>query len=121
MEEKYILTLDIGTTTIRSYIYNSRTETVGRAVDQVKIISIKTKLYITTFVLELQNSCIFFEINYYISFFYGISEVIFICFCLKVVLHYPQPGYVEIDPDELWESVVRVVQKSLSSKFLNSL
>lgn len=35
MEEKYILTLDIGTTTIRSYIYNSRVETVGKAVDQV--------------------------------------------------------------------------------------
>lgn len=35
MEEKYILTLDIGTSTIRSYIYNSRTETVGTAVDQV--------------------------------------------------------------------------------------
>lgn len=35
MEEKYILTLDIGTSTIRSFIYNSRAETVGKAVDQV--------------------------------------------------------------------------------------
>lgn len=37
MEEKYILTLDIGTTTIRSFIYNSRAETVGKAFDQVFI------------------------------------------------------------------------------------
>lgn len=35
MEEKYILTLDIGTTTIRSFIFNSKAETVGKAVDQV--------------------------------------------------------------------------------------
>lgn len=30
-----------------------------------------------------------------------------------MVLHYPHPGFVEIDPDELWTSVVSVVQKSL--------
>lgn len=38
MEEKYILSLDIGTTTIRSYIYNSRAEVVGKAVDQVHLL-----------------------------------------------------------------------------------
>ncbi|XP_026494171.2 putative glycerol kinase 5 [Vanessa tameamea] len=37
MEEKYILSLDIGTTTIRSVIYNSRTEIVGKAVAQVTL------------------------------------------------------------------------------------
>ncbi|CAB3234977.1 unnamed protein product [Arctia plantaginis] len=64
MEDKHILTLDIGTSTIRCFIYNSKTEAVGKAVDQV-------------------------------------------------VLHYPKLGFVEIDPDELWTSVVNVVQKSL--------
>lgn len=34
MEEKYILSLDIGTTTIRSFIYNSRAEIVGRAINE---------------------------------------------------------------------------------------
>ncbi|KAJ8717914.1 hypothetical protein PYW07_005844 [Mythimna separata] len=71
MEEKYILTLDIGTSTIRAFIYNSRAETVGKAVDQV-------------------------------------------------VLHYPHPGFVEIDPDELWTSVVSVVQKSLKDASLSA-
>ncbi|KAJ8717267.1 hypothetical protein PYW08_005666 [Mythimna loreyi] len=71
MEEKYILTLDIGTSTIRAFIYNSRAETVGKAVDQV-------------------------------------------------VLHYPHPGFVEIDPDELWTSVVSVVQKSLQDAKLSA-
>ncbi|KAL0869923.1 hypothetical protein ABMA27_006119 [Loxostege sticticalis] len=71
MEEKYILTLDIGTTTIRSFIYNSRAEAVGKAIDQV-------------------------------------------------ILHYPQPGYVEIDPDELWSTVVAVVKKSLQDASLSA-
>ncbi|XP_049876871.1 putative glycerol kinase 5 [Pectinophora gossypiella] len=71
MEENYVLTLDIGTTTIRSFIYNSRAESVGNAVDQV-------------------------------------------------VLHYPSPGFVEIDPDELWNSIVGVVQKSLKNANLSA-
>ncbi|KAJ0174116.1 hypothetical protein K1T71_010262 [Dendrolimus kikuchii] len=71
MEEKYILTLDIGTTTIRSYIYNSRVETVGKAFDQV-------------------------------------------------VLHYPRAGFVEIDPDELWISIIEVVKRSLKNASLSA-
>lgn len=35
----------------------------------------------------------------------------------KVILHYPKSGYVEIDPDELWTSVVGVVKSCLQSKF----
>lgn len=34
MEEKYILSLDIGTTTIRSFIYNSRAEIVNKAINE---------------------------------------------------------------------------------------
>lgn len=34
MEEKYILSLDIGTTTIRSFIYNSRAEIVDKAITE---------------------------------------------------------------------------------------
>ncbi|XP_061721181.1 putative glycerol kinase 5 [Cydia pomonella] len=71
MAEKYILTLDIGTTTIRSFIYNSKAETVGSAVDQVK-------------------------------------------------LHYPSPGFVEIDPEELWKSVVQVVLISIKDAKLSA-
>lgn len=49
MEEKYILTLDIGTTTIRSFIYNSRAEAVGKAIDQVSgSISIRLPLKLLT-------------------------------------------------------------------------
>ncbi|XP_004922481.2 putative glycerol kinase 5 isoform X1 [Bombyx mori] len=71
MEEKYILTLDIGTTTIRAFIYNSRAETVGKAVDQV-------------------------------------------------ILHYPCPGFVEINPNELWTSVISVVKKSFQNANLSA-
>lgn len=71
MEEKYIATLDIGTTTIRCYIYNSKAETVGKAVDQI-------------------------------------------------ILQYPEPGYVEIDPDILWTSIKSVVEKSMKDARLSS-
>ncbi|XP_026320540.1 putative glycerol kinase 5 [Hyposmocoma kahamanoa] len=70
MEEKYILSLDIGTTTIRSFIYNSRAEIVDKAITEV-------------------------------------------------VLHYPSNGFVEIDPDELWQTIVEVVQKSLKNASLS--
>lgn len=59
MEEKYILSLDIGTTTIRSFIYNSRTEIVGKAVDQVFIgfIFKQLKMFYTSFIdFRFQNS-----------------------------------------------------------------
>lgn len=44
MEEKYILSLDIGTSTIRSYIYNSQVITVGTAADQVIWVQVKSLL-----------------------------------------------------------------------------
>ncbi|XP_068620375.1 putative glycerol kinase 5 [Battus philenor] len=72
MGEIYILSLDIGTSTIRSVIYNSKTDIIGKAFDQV-------------------------------------------------VLHYPKPGFVEIDPDELWVSVVEVVKKSLQDAGLSAV
>lgn len=59
MEEKYILSLDIGTTTIRSFIYNSRTEIVGKAVDQVfGLIFKQLKMFFTSFNIDFrfQNS-----------------------------------------------------------------
>ncbi|CAG9765844.1 unnamed protein product [Ceutorhynchus assimilis] len=31
----------------------------------------------------------------------------------KINLHYPDPGSVEIDPDELWESVVLTVLNAI--------
>ncbi|CAG5049140.1 unnamed protein product [Parnassius apollo] len=71
MEDKYILSLDIGTSTIRSVIYNSKTDIIGKAFEQV-------------------------------------------------ILHYPKPGFVEVDPDELWQSIVNVVKKSLEDASLSA-
>lgn len=50
MEEKYILSLDIGTTTIRSVIYNSRTEIIGKAVDQV-LYPLNYPIYVTIYLV----------------------------------------------------------------------
>lgn len=37
---------------------------------------------------------------------------------LQVKLHYPKPGYVEIDPDELWEDILDVIHRAISGKSL---
>ncbi|KAF5293007.1 hypothetical protein FQA39_LY13776 [Lamprigera yunnana] len=34
--------------------------------------------------------------------------------CIKVKLYYPQPGYVEINPEELWSSVCYVIKTAVS-------
>lgn len=34
----------------------------------------------------------------------------------QVSLLYPQPGYVEIDPDTLWSKVVAVVKEAISGE-----
>lgn len=36
-EEKYIASLDVGTTTVRCYIFNSKAETVGKGLGQVRL------------------------------------------------------------------------------------
>jgi glycerol kinase len=36
--------------------------------------------------------------------------------CPQVSLLYPQPGYVEIDPDALWSKVVAVVKEAISGE-----
>uniref|UniRef100_A0A182QRJ9 Glycerol kinase 5 n=1 Tax=Anopheles farauti TaxID=69004 RepID=A0A182QRJ9_9DIPT len=63
----YIATLDVGTTTIRCFIYAARTNgeplTVGTAYDHVDLI-------------------------------------------------YPAPGWVEMNPDKLWNSVLQTIQKA---------
>jgi glycerol kinase len=41
-----------------------------------------------------------------------------VCFCPQVSLLYPQPGYVEIDPDALWSKVVAVVKEAISGETL---
>lgn len=46
----------------------------------------------------------------------GIKNARFLC--LQVSLLYPQPGYVEIDPDALWSKVVAVVKEAISGKTL---
>lgn len=36
--------------------------------------------------------------------------------CLQVELLYPKPGFVEIDPDRLWEAIVGVINDVLKGK-----
>ncbi|XP_017781360.1 PREDICTED: putative glycerol kinase 5 [Nicrophorus vespilloides] len=69
--EKYVATLDVGTTTLRCLIVNSKAEIVGSASTGMKLV-------------------------------------------------YPQPGFVEIDPDVLWEDVMDVIKEAISSASLSA-
>ncbi|KAK7070653.1 putative glycerol kinase 5 [Halocaridina rubra] len=62
---RYIASVDLGTTTIRCFIYTQNVEVVGRAEE-------------------------------------------------KVSLLYPQPGYVEMDPSDLWEKFVNVIKAAIA-------
>ncbi|GLH12946.1 Uncharacterized protein GBIM_17603 [Gryllus bimaculatus] len=64
MDGKFVAALDVGTTTIRCYIFDQSTTAVGSACDKVRLL-------------------------------------------------YPQPGHVEIDPEELWKAAVGVVNDAI--------
>lgn len=69
--QQYVAALDIGTTTIRCYIYDRHVQIKGCATEQVELI-------------------------------------------------YPEPHHVEIDPDQLWSSVVRTIQAAIRDAQLSA-
>lgn len=69
--QQYVAALDIGTTTIRCYIYDRHVQIKGCATEQVELI-------------------------------------------------YPEPHHVEIDPDQLWSSVVRTIQGAIRDAQLSA-
>lgn len=62
--QQYVAALDIGTTTIRCFIYDRHVQIKGQAIEQVQLL-------------------------------------------------YPEPHYVEIDPEALWTSIVRTIQSAI--------
>ncbi|XP_063700283.1 putative glycerol kinase 5 [Culicoides brevitarsis] len=68
---KYIAGLDIGTTSVRCFIYDAKTQIHGRSSRHINLL-------------------------------------------------YPQPGYVEINPTELFESVVAVIKEALEDADLSA-
>lgn len=63
-DTKYVASLDIGTTTIRCYIFDSNINICGRATDDI-------------------------------------------------VLIYPQVGYFELEPEQLWNSVINTIESAI--------
>ncbi|XP_023326829.1 putative glycerol kinase 5 isoform X2 [Eurytemora carolleeae] len=66
MMSKYVLGLDVGTTTLRSFLYNNKGEVCYSCVEKVDLVN-------------------------------------------------PKPGWVEIDPDILWNKVVKVLETCVSN------
>lgn len=66
--QKYIAALDVGTTTIRCFIYNDNVTTIGSATEQVNLI-------------------------------------------------YPKPGYVEIDSNQLWNSIIKTIENAVKGAY----
>ncbi|KAF7997454.1 hypothetical protein HCN44_006025 [Aphidius gifuensis] len=63
---KYIVALDVGTTTVKCHVLNDKAVSVGSAVKKVELL-------------------------------------------------YPKPGYVEIDQDDLWDSIVTVLKEAVNA------
>lgn len=93
---KYIAALDVGTTTIRCFIYDNNVQIVGKASDKVNNIYLKKNLGKEKFTSHT---------------FFGY---------LQIELLYPQPGYVEINPDELWRKIISVIVSAIEDAKLNS-
>lgn len=39
----------------------------------------------------------------------------------QIELLYPQPGYVEINPDELWQKILKTIQSAINDAQLNAI
>lgn len=113
-DKKYIASLDIGTTSLRCFIYDINVHIVGKASAKVCFIFHKYNL---DFRLVLFNISIsktnahFFLYSKILFFFWNFSQI---------ELLYPQPGYVEINPGDLWQSIVATIQNAISDAKLNS-
>lgn len=81
---QYIAALDVGTTTIRCFIFNEDVNTIGSAKEQVHF------SFVFLFVLFVIKR-----------------------FDQQVNLIYPKPGFVEIDPDQLWNSVIKTIENAV--------
>lgn len=99
-DKKYIASLDIGTTSIRCFIYDINVNIVGRACANVNIqLLLKKIMYNTNVILTGKNKSFFLY---------------------QIELLYPQPGYVEINPDELWQSILKAIQNAISDAKLTA-
>lgn len=94
--QKYIASLDIGTTSIRCFIYDVNVQIVGKACSNV----------ISEIVFHTFHTHRFWLNN--------------ILFQLQIELLYPQPGYVEINPDDLWHKIVATIQNAIADANLKS-
>lgn len=50
---------------------------------------------------------------------HGQIKIIFVSICVsskifQIILHYPKPQYVEIDPEELWNSVINTIKEAIA-------
>lgn len=92
-EKKYIAALDIGTTSLRCFIYDSNVRICGVASEKVKCIDIVA--------IHCRRLKIFLRF-------------------IKIELLYPQPGYCEINPDDLWTAVLKTIREAIENAKLTA-
>lgn len=49
-----------------------------------------------------------------------INKIFILVYHFQIELLYPQPGYVEINPDDLWQSILKSIQNAISDAKLNA-
>lgn len=96
-KESFILSVDVGTTSIRCHVYDKEANTRG---------SCTTKVPLTTLVLW---NCAFPHIVHFCV-KRAQNRLLLWCASPQVVPLYPEVGHVEMDPEALWNGFTSVVR-----------
>lgn len=111
-KETFILSVDVGTTSIRCHVYDKEAKIRGTSTSQVSLgkcqfwgwALLSPWLYPMTLIHRLAyiKRC-----RWILGF---LSKRVYFS---QVSLLYPEPGRVEMDPEDLWQSFVKVVKGAI--------
>lgn len=109
-KESFVLSVDVGTTSIRGHVYDKQANIRGSCTSKV----------FWSFSLSFCGSCPTVKCakdSFIYHATHGSVYQILRCWCfwfwchtIQVVPLYPEVGYVEMDPDELWTGFITVVK-----------
>ncbi|XP_055425435.1 putative glycerol kinase 5 isoform X1 [Bubalus kerabau] len=91
----FVLGVDVGSSMIRCHVYDRAARICGSSAQKVSQEACQLVWYATIYVLEVTDS--------------------FSMHPVQVESLYPQPGWVEIDPDVLWLQFVAVIKESVKA------
>lgn len=110
-KESFILSVDIGTTSIKCHVYDKAANIRGSCT--TKVLISRCSNYTTNTQRSLCNNCLKhvqgFWCWYSIQFLFLFYSILF----LQVIPLYPKVGYVEMNPDAIWKGFISVAKRAV--------